>query len=99
MVNELWEGPRNVLLAQVYRDLLKSKWPLADVLREMFPQLSEHEIINYVTEIEMIASINLVDFPNPENMCAARRWEALWEELFVSYQEYVTKPFEDLPIL
>lgn len=99
MVNELWEGPRNVLLAQVYRDLLKSKWPLPDVLREMFPQLSEQELNNYAKEIESIASINLVDFPNQENMRAARRWEALWEELFVSYQEYVTKPFEDLPIL
>ena len=97
--NELWEGPRNVLLAQVYRDLLKSKWPLPDVLREMFPQLSEQELNNYAKEIESIASINLVDFPNQENMRAARRWEALWEELFVSYQEYVTKPFVDLPIL
>lgn len=99
MVNELWEGPRNVLLAQIYRDLLKSKWPLTDVLQEMFPQLSEQDVIDYAKEIESIATINLVDLPNPENMRAARRWEALWEELFFSYQEYVTKPFEDLPIL
>lgn len=99
MVNELWEGPRNVLLAQIYRDMLKSKWPLNEVLAEMFPHLSSEQVARYSTEIQEVAAINLVDYPNPENMKAARRWEALWEELFVSYQEYVTEPFEDLPIL
>lgn len=99
LVNELWEGPRNVLLAQMYRDLLKSQWSIEDVLKQMFPQLSKDEITEYSNEIKEIASINLVDLPNAENMKAARRWEALWEELFVSYQENVTKPFEDLPIL
>ncbi|MER1999236.1 MAG: acyl-CoA dehydrogenase family protein [Lysinibacillus sp.] len=99
MVNELWEGPRNVLLAQIYRDLLKSKWPLTKLLQEMFPHLSTEEVAANVKEIESIAAVNLVDLPNPENMRAARRWEALWEELFVSYQHYVTEPFEELPIL
>ena len=99
LVNELWEGPRNVLLAQMYRDLLKAKWPIGEVLQQMFPQLSQNEILLYSEEIQSIAAINLVDIPNSENMKAARRWEALWEELFVSYQESVTKPFEDLPIL
>lgn len=99
MVNELWEGPRNVLLAQMYRDLLKSKWPLAQVLTAMFPNLQPQEIEDYAREIETIAAVNLVDKPNVENMRAARRWEALWEELFLAYQQHVTKPFEDLPIL
>lgn len=99
MVNELWEGPRNVLLAQIYRDLLKSKWPLIDVLKQMFPHLTEEEVKQYAAEISSITKINLVDFPNLENMRAARKWEALWEELFVSYQEFITKPFKKLPIL
>lgn len=99
MVNELWEGPRNVLLAQIYRDMLKSKWPLADVLAEMFPNLSNEQVERYSNEIQGLAAINLIDYPNPENMKAARRWEALWEELFLSYQEYVTEPFKNLPIL
>ena len=99
MVNELWEGPRNVLLAQMYRDLLKSKFPLDEVLAEMFPQLNSEEIEQYTLEIQSIAQVNLVALPNKENMKAARRWESLWEELFVSYQQFVTEPFEDLPIL
>lgn len=99
IVNELWEGPRNVLLAQIYRDLLKSKWPLTEVLQRMFPHLSAEQIHHYVSEISSIAKINLVDLPTVENMRAARRWEALWEELFLSYQEFITKPFEELSIL
>lgn len=99
LVNELWEGPRNVLLAQMYRDLLKANWPLQDVLQQMFPHLSEEDIARYTQEIKFIAAINLVNRPNAENMKAARRWEALWEELFVSYQDANTKPYEDLPIL
>lgn len=99
MVNELWEGPRNVLLAQMYRDLLKSKFPLTEVLSEMFPQLNAEEVDQYALEIQSIAKVNLVDLPNKENMKAARRWENLWEELFISYQQFVTEPFEDLPIL
>lgn len=99
LVNELWEGPRNVLLAQMYRDLMQAKWSLADILQHMFPQLSAEEIAAYTQEIQAIAAIDLVARPTPENMRAARRWEALWEELFVSYQQFVTKPFEALPIL
>ncbi|QBK26326.1 acyl-CoA dehydrogenase family protein [Ureibacillus thermophilus] len=99
IVNELWEGPRNVLLSQIYRDLQKSKWPLTIVLQEMFPHLSIKEIRRYAEEISSIMQINLVDLPNKDNMRAARRWEALWEELFVSYQEFITKRFEHLPIL
>ncbi|WP_010304689.1 acyl-CoA dehydrogenase family protein [Kurthia senegalensis] len=98
MVNELWEGPRNVLLAQIYRDLLKSEFSLQDLLTEMFPQLDSEEVEQYTLEIQSIIKINLVDLPNKENVRAARRWEILWEELFVSYQQFVTEPYEDLPI-
>lgn len=99
MVNELWEGPRNVLLSQIYRDLMKSKWAITDVLRAMFPQLKEDEIVCYSEEMMHIAKVNLVGEPTKETMQAARRWEVLWEELFFSYQQFVTEPFEQLPIL
>ena len=99
MVNELWEGPRNVLLAQIYRDLLKAKWPLEDILKAMFPNLSQVEITEYTNKLTAIMSVNLVDMPSVENMKAARQWEQIWEHLFITYQESITKPFVDLPIL
>ena len=99
MVNELWEGPRNVLLAQISRDLLKSKWPLNEMLAAMFPHLTEGEVLSYTSKIESIIEKYLVASPNQENMKAARQWELIWEELFVSYQEFVASKFVDLPIL
>lgn len=99
MVNELWEGPRNVLLAQIYRDLMKSDIPLPQVLQTMFPHLDAQELERYTQELAAVMNVNLVALPNPENKQAARRWERLWEELFHSYQEAVTAEFGELPIL
>lgn len=98
MVNELWEGPRNILLAQIYRDLLKSAWPLPEGLKCMFPHLLDEEIKKYSSVITTIAKVHLLDFPNEENLQASRRWEALWEELFVRINN-ILKPFKDFPIL
>ncbi|MEK4423835.1 acyl-CoA dehydrogenase family protein [Solibacillus sp. FSL K6-1523] len=99
MVNELWEGPRNVLLAQIYRDLAKCKWPISDVLSSMFPHLSHEEIEQYSLRLNTIMQTNLVALPTLENMQAARNWELIWGELFLSYQEAVTEKYQDLPIL
>lgn len=99
MVNELWEGPRNVLLAQIYRDLAKSKFPISDVLSSMFPHLSHEEIELYTSRLNTIMQTNLLTLPTIENMKAARSWELLWEELFRSYQEAITEKYQSLPIL
>ncbi len=39
LVNELWEGPRNVLLAQIHRDLRQAAdwYPLAEMLARLLP--------------------------------------------------------------
>ena len=39
MVNELWEGPRNVLLAQIHRDLQKAAdwYPLGELIPRLLP--------------------------------------------------------------
>lgn len=99
IVNELWEGPRNVLLAQIYRDFIKSKLPISDVLSSMFPHLSHEEIEQYTLRLNTIMQTNLIALPTVENMKAARSWEILWEELFRSYQEATTGKYQNLPIL
>ncbi|WP_075980743.1 acyl-CoA dehydrogenase family protein [Bacillus massilinigeriensis] len=101
MVNELWEGPKNVLLAQIYRDLFKmqKQFSLNEILKTMFPHLAESEILGYSERIRKIMTQNLVAVPTKENKQAARNWELLWEELFLSYQYAVIKPYEELPIL
>ncbi|MFB6468883.1 acyl-CoA dehydrogenase family protein [Cytobacillus sp. Hz8] len=101
MVNELWEGPRNVLLTQIYRDLYKMQRhvPLNEILKTLFPHLADAEIFVYSKRIHTILAQNLVAAPTNENKQAARNWELLWEELFLSYQYAVIAPFKEIPIL
>ncbi|MBY0223157.1 acyl-CoA dehydrogenase family protein [Sporosarcina aquimarina] len=101
LVNELWEGPRNVLLTQIYRDLfrLRKTVPIETVLETMFPHLSLIDVTQYTSRIEAIMGINIMEAPTPFNKMAAMNWESLWEELFLSFQQAVTKPFEEQPIL
>lgn len=101
MVNELWEGPRNVLLAQIYRDFHKArnKMSVATIIHAMFPHLSEEEVTDYAVQIEAILAVNLVDLPTVENRKAARKWEWIWEELFTGYQQAIVKEYEEYSIL
>lgn len=101
LVNELWEGPKNVLLTQIYRDLLRMSkvFPLETIVKTMFPHLSEAEIQRYSSRIDDFIKEGIVDRPTPSNKQAARNWELLMEELFLSFQYAVMTPFKDLPIL
>lgn len=101
MVNELWEGPRNVLLTQIYRDLLKIRntIPVVKVIAAMFPHLSQVDVQKYSSHIEAVMAVNIIDSPNELNKLAAKNWEAMWEELFLSYQESVTEAFVDEPLI
>lgn len=101
MVNELWEGPRNVLLAQIYRDIhrFSQKFSLEDMLRSMFNHLTENEVDEYAERLKNIMAINLIELPNEKNKQAAKQWELLWQELFVAYQYEVTRDLINVPIL
>lgn len=101
LVNELWEGPRNVLLTQIYRDLLRLRKTvsLETILVAMFPHLSEADVRQYGLRIDAIMAENILDAPTPSNKMAARNWESIWEELFLSFQLAVVEPFEAQTIL
>ncbi|WP_153733404.1 acyl-CoA dehydrogenase family protein [Sporosarcina obsidiansis] len=101
MVNELWEGPRNVLLTQIYRDFAKLRQtvPVVKVITTMFPHLSQADVQQYSSRIEVIIGIDVVEAPNPFNKMAAQNWESLWGELFLSFQYAVLEAFEEQPIV
>lgn len=89
------------MLTQIYRDLfqLRKTVPIETVLETMFPHLSLIDVTQYTSRIEAIMGINIMEAPTPFNKMAAMNWESLWEELFLSFQQAVTKPFEEQPIL
>lgn len=88
-VNELWEGPRNVLLSQIHRDLqkVKSWYPPAEFVRNLLAGADNAMVSDLEAEIE-----SLVAHPNfQENDIASReacrRWDDFCHRLFHAYQE------------
>ncbi|MFZ5643253.1 MAG: acyl-CoA dehydrogenase family protein [Bacillota bacterium] len=88
-VNELWEGPRNVLLTQIYRDLQRaSEWCdpaefAAGILEGSPKDLLEH----FSSQIKELLAEPIFT-PGEKAMEAAGRWEELCHSLFRAYQEH-----------
>lgn len=101
LVNELWEGPRNVLLAQIYRDIMKMRKQISVnvLVSSILTDSSVDEIQYFVDQIERLMLMDLTALPNKENLRAARRWEQIWQEIFTLYQEQTIKNIKDFPIL
>ncbi|WP_369436419.1 acyl-CoA dehydrogenase family protein [Lysinibacillus fusiformis] len=101
LVNELWEGPRNVLLAQIYRDIMKMRKQISldTLISSILTDSSTQEVQYFVEQIDQLMQEDLTALPNAENRRAARRWEQVWEEIFTLFQEQTIKELQDLPIL
>ena len=95
-INELWEGPRNVLLTQIHRDLQKvSGWyKPAEFVRHILSGLNESTIKELADEItELVAYPNLFQ-PDEKTMDICRRWDAFCHRFFHAYQDLALKEVE-----
>jgi hypothetical protein len=88
-VNELWEGPRNVLLTQMHRDMQRvAEWyPPGEVAADILEGVDREKVETFSREAE-----ELVGHPNLFQMDEAtkdvcRRWDRFCHELFHAYQE------------
>ena len=88
-INELWEGPRNVLLTQIHRDLQKAAnhYPPETLVKDILEGLDPALVNELSSEI-----IELVRHPNLVTMDAAtrdvcRRWDSFCHRLFHAYQD------------
>ncbi len=88
-VHELWEGPRNVLLAQIHRDFQKaSQWyPPSDFVNSILKGREGQNTKKLATEMtELVAYPNLTDFHDKtREIC--ERWTHFCHKLFHAYQE------------
>jgi alkylation response protein AidB-like acyl-CoA dehydrogenase len=88
-INELWEGPRNVLLTQIHRDLQKvGAWYVpAEFVRNILCGLDDTIIAELSGEItELVAYLNLFQ-PDEKTMDICRRWDAFCHKFFHAYQD------------
>jgi hypothetical protein len=89
LVNELWEGPKNVLLTQVHRDLQRAaKWYKPEAFVADLLKGAPQEVIDQLGKEcgELIAYPHFAE-TNAAAIAAARRWKKMCIELTHAYQE------------
>ena len=89
MVNELWEGPKNVLLAQIHRDLQKaSGWYKPDEFVSRVLSGAEKATIEYFSEqIASLVAHPSLNTSDDETFHICARWELFCQDLFHAYQD------------
>lgn len=101
MVNELWEGPRNVLLTQIHRDMKKaSSWYDPNEMMNDLLEGSEAAIIQqFAHELEKLLTYDLSAIVSSEAIQQAEDWEKFCDRLFHIYQEQALMEVGDAPIV
>ncbi|UCC19447.1 MAG: acyl-CoA dehydrogenase family protein [Promethearchaeota archaeon] len=89
MIMELWEGPRNVLLTQIHRDLSRVKdwYPADEFCRDLLTGRDSDLIEEYSSEFNRIMSHDSLLRNDEETLKICRDWEIFSEKLFITYQE------------
>jgi len=93
MIMELWEGPRNVLLTQIHRDLSRVKdwYPLDEFCRDLLKGANSDQIEEYVTVFSRIMSHDSLLKNDQETLAICHDWEKFSTKLFIAYQEQALK--------
>ena len=88
-INELWEGPRNVLLAQIHNDLKKvSGWYrpeefVKDVLRNADSKIADE----FSEEIKHLVSHPSLFQNDEKTLVVCRKWDDFCHNLYHAYQD------------
>lgn len=96
-VNELWEGPRNVLLTQIHRDLQRvASWYkpsefVGSILAGLDAALTK-ELSKEITELLAHPDLFHMDEKTIE---VCRRWDAFCHRLFHAYQDLALREVMD----
>lgn len=102
MVNELWEGPKNVLLAQIYRDFQRAAawYSPREFVADLLPNHPYEEKEALFRQLEAcLAADSLTGEPTGENMQFARNWETVCEQLFIAYQNEALMEMPKAPLV
>jgi len=88
-INELWEGPRNVLLTQMHRDFQRAKewYAPARVVASILDGAAPETVSRLADEAgELVAHPNLFT-PDENTLAVCRRWDQFCADLTHAYQD------------
>ncbi|WP_287153065.1 acyl-CoA dehydrogenase family protein [Candidatus Solincola tengchongensis] len=88
LVNELWEGPRNVLLTQMHRDFQRvAEWyPAQEFVADVLRGADAQTVRGLSAEIEELLSVPHLFEMNRRTMDICLRWDDFCSRLFHAYQ-------------
>jgi alkylation response protein AidB-like acyl-CoA dehydrogenase len=100
-VNELWEGPRNVLLMQVFRDVVRAAefYPPEQFLRDLLSGAQETEISELTRRALEFTSKPPFQKLDKESRRRSVAWEEFIMDVFRVYQEMALREVGPEPIL
>ncbi len=89
LVNELWEGPRNVLLTQMHRDFLRvADWyPPADFVASVLKGSDPALVRGYSGEIKELLAVPHLFEMNEKTLEICERFDDFCARFFHSYQD------------
>jgi len=95
-VNELWEGPRNVLLAQIHRDLQRvSEWyPPSEFVKSVLQGADMAIVDGFSTEISDLVSHPDLLAMNEETIRICQQWDDFCARIFHAYQDLAKSEVE-----
>jgi len=101
MVNELWEGPRNVLLMQVFRDLQRvSRWyDPREFVTNILHGAPAADVNPLAAELKKFLENPPWDSLDEASLDRAVSWEAYCDALFRAYQEQAVRDVGKAPIV
>jgi alkylation response protein AidB-like acyl-CoA dehydrogenase len=87
-INELWEGPRNVLLTQIHRDLARAaEWYRPeDFVKSILSGADDGVVGSLAGRMKELSARDLV-FSGAESERASVEWDAFCHDLFHAYQD------------
>jgi alkylation response protein AidB-like acyl-CoA dehydrogenase len=100
-VNELWEGPRNVLLMQVYRDISRAAdfYPPELFLNDLLAGTPQKEIGDLGRRALQFTANPPFEKLDRDARLQAMAWEAFVVDLFRAYQETALREVGPEPII
>ncbi|QCK15650.1 acyl-CoA dehydrogenase family protein [Mangrovivirga cuniculi] len=93
VINELWEGPRNVLLTQIFNDLKRAQewYPASEFINDLL-QHSPDKIKNeFSRKIESFMTVSSLISNDESIVETAANWDKFCEDLFHQYQDLALK--------
>jgi len=88
-INELWEGPRNVLLTQIFNDLKKagSWYAPAEFISDILSDADAATVRKFAAEaVTLLSHPNLFQ-PDEKTLEVCRAWDDFCHRLFHAYQD------------